>query len=1607
MNKFYSICILLIITSCGGGGGGGGSEAPVTPAPTVSISADPLIVLLTNTSTITWSSSGASSCSASGSWSGTKATSGSEVVTISTPGNNTYTLSCTGAGGTRNASVIIEGYRNTDGVIVDGYIRGAEVFVDEDSDWIADSTESATTSDNDGKFTIKYANGHLVSIGGTDLDSSTLLDNLLITHKLTGHTDFKAVTPVTSVAAFMTEASNINSVLGIDSSIDITSFDPVANKGDGGVNDFLYEKGNQLTVLAYALQNITNDLNITTETTQDYFKAISEELEKEYTETSTKVDIETEGFVVKVLENIITEKTLTISDEAKANTAKALSGVMPVLEIKTSKDLTTSVIRFGLSTLQTDIKTIANGTAASEMITSYSEDILAYIAADQSVDANDITPNISAIADAVSTDEDTSIEINALANDSYVTNSSISLSILNGSNGSASATNNVITYVPNGDYNGSDTFTYSINQGDKTSSADVSVTINPVNDAPLINTASTLSAPENQTALATILVSDVDTEDTLTLSLGGTDAGSFDLSSENILTFKEAPDYETKTSYAITLSLTDETVTVTKDIEILVTNVNDVVPEFTSEATFSVAENQTSVGIATATDAEGDLVTFTNISGSELEASSDGVITFVTAPDYETKSTYTATLTINDGVNDATQDITVTVTDVNEAPLFTSASAFSADEQQLSIGTVVASDQDGNSLSFSMLSGDDLTIDPASGVLTFKTAPDYETTTSITDIVKVTDGSLETTQSITISINETQFEVSGVAYASKYLEIDGDIPNTDYLPNDNSNNFISGAQTITNPALVTGFTGHTGDTGDIYKISTSSNMFVNLDVVDYANGSKDLNLSIWNEDGSSRSYSYVTGSTEANETINLPSSGTYLIYIKAATGSSKYYLTVGQRLTNQSMNSSASTSDDYVKNEIISYIPFSQKTTYPAPNDGDAKQISSATTPLSRQRTPGLRKLKPIQLISNFKNQLSNSNNNELIYSQKQLDYLSHWKAKEKLKDLNPLANYELNYYVKYSEAFSPDPYYSYQWNLKQINLESALNGIGQEVKNIAVAVIDTGSPSVNSVAWNATNFISGGYDFVASTSNGDGDGIDNDPTDLRALNIGRSHGTHVATTIGLKNDGNNFNGMAVKVLPLRVFPNEDIGASRYDIKQAILYAAGLANDSGAVAPTSSPVKVINLSLGGSSPWDCSIFSDVAAQGISVVAASGNDGDEAPGTYNYPASCANVISVGSTNSYDEKAYYSQYNNMVDMSAPGGQYNIDADADGVSDEVPAFVNDTDPGGMQGTSMASPTAAGGIALLYSVDSDMTPAKVNSFIQNGYITDDIGTSGYDTKFGYGRLNVAKAIENALSNIGNTSVTYMTTNESYVDFGNALTQVNITLRKIGGSELNVSSLSADDASGLSYTSSVDAEGVGTYTIYMDRGSIPNGEFQNRLYFNLSNSTKVSIGAYYRVGADKTRPNLGKAYVGLYNSSNEVIASGELNFDGALGFVANDIEDGKYYFIVSTDIDDDNNLCGYGELCEYYPEYGSQVSRFTVSGSDTSNAEIYVSPTFKYGGINAASTDNDSNNKMNDRKTRSTSTNKIKQINIAIDDSNIKDGSSRIPRDAVPFNNN
>ena len=183
-------------------------------------------------------------------------------------------------------------------------------------------------------------------------------------------------------------------------------------------------------------------------------------------------------------------KSVTIDETAKSNTIKALAGVMPIIEVKAEDDVTTAVIRFGISTLQTDIQAIANGSASAETITSYTEDILNYIATDQNVDASKIAPDVRAIADSATTQEDTEIEINVLANDSYVKTSPLSLDIENPSNGTIETNNNIVTYTPDADYNGTDTFSYTLTQADKTATAEVSITIESVNDEPSIDIAS-------------------------------------------------------------------------------------------------------------------------------------------------------------------------------------------------------------------------------------------------------------------------------------------------------------------------------------------------------------------------------------------------------------------------------------------------------------------------------------------------------------------------------------------------------------------------------------------------------------------------------------------------------------------------------------------------------------------------------------------------------------------------------------------------------------------------------------------------------------------------------------------------------------------------------------------------------------------------------------------------------------------------------------------------------------------------------------------------------------------------------------------------------------
>ena len=116
MKENYGYLIILLTALVGCGGGGGGSNDPVNDpiiSITVSLSASADEVEVGSPITLTWSSTNAQTCSATGDWSGSKAVSGNEVVTINKEGGNTFALNCSANNASSgSASVEVTGVLN-------------------------------------------------------------------------------------------------------------------------------------------------------------------------------------------------------------------------------------------------------------------------------------------------------------------------------------------------------------------------------------------------------------------------------------------------------------------------------------------------------------------------------------------------------------------------------------------------------------------------------------------------------------------------------------------------------------------------------------------------------------------------------------------------------------------------------------------------------------------------------------------------------------------------------------------------------------------------------------------------------------------------------------------------------------------------------------------------------------------------------------------------------------------------------------------------------------------------------------------------------------------------------------------------------------------------------------------------------------------------------------------------------------------------------------------------------------------------------------------------------------------------------------------------------
>jgi serine protease len=297
--------------------------------------------------------------------------------------------------------------------------------------------------------------------------------------------------------------------------------------------------------------------------------------------------------------------------------------------------------------------------------------------------------------------------------------------------------------------------------------------------------------------------------------------------------------------------------------------------------------------------------------------------------------------------------------------------------------------------------------------------------------------------------------------------------------------------------------------------------------------------------------------------------------------------------------------------------------------------------------------------------------------------------------------------------------------------------------KGVKVAVLDTGiayrrfdkTPASPDLA--GTRFLKG-YDFVGD-----------DPY----ANDRNGHGTHVASTIAeATNNGIGLTGLAydASIIPVKVLDDDGEGDAAV-IAKGVRFAA----DHGA--------KVINLSLEFSADvgWEqipqlIDAIAYARRKGAVTVAASGNEADDVVA---YPARNVNVISVGSTTEHGCLSDFSNQGRGLDLVAPGGGPDapltdpgcvVSPSGRNIAQMTLIGVHHTKfgiPRGYQGTSMAVPHVSATAALVVAsgvLGADPSPDAIERRLEA--TSRDLGPAGYDTRYGYGLIDAAKATDPAV---------------------------------------------------------------------------------------------------------------------------------------------------------------------------------------------------------------------------------------------------------------------
>ncbi|WP_274790035.1 tandem-95 repeat protein [Vibrio harveyi] len=308
------------------------------------------------------------------------------------------------------------------------------------------------------------------------------------------------------------------------------------------------------------------------------------------------------------------------------------------------------------------------------------------------VTVNPVNDAPVAVNDTVATDEDTTVTIDVLANDSDPENDQ--LTITNASvpaeQGTVAIVDGKLVFTPAENFNGDATISYIISDGQLTNDATVAVTVNPVNDAPVaVNDA--VSTDEDTAVTIDVLANDSDPEnDTLTITAASvpTEQGTVAIV-DGKLVFTPAENFNGDATISYTIS--DGQLTDDATVAVTVNPVNDAPVAVDDTVTTDEDTAVTIDVLANDSDPENDQLTITNASVPAEQgtvAIVDGKLVFTPAENFNGDATISYTISDGQLTDDAT--VAVTVNPVNDAPTIDVTAVDSVTEDAVSTDTVVA-----------------------------------------------------------------------------------------------------------------------------------------------------------------------------------------------------------------------------------------------------------------------------------------------------------------------------------------------------------------------------------------------------------------------------------------------------------------------------------------------------------------------------------------------------------------------------------------------------------------------------------------------------------------------------------------------------------------------------------------------------------------------------------------------------------------------------------------------------------------------------------------------------------------------------------------------------